>query len=161
MALTLPTIEQVIATIESNNNQFALRFELNTFIGKSDITLSQILLNNIRAINGCNLTTAKMIASTSFGLYQIMGANLYLAPIEITATIVRYLNDYALQHICFSRYLIAHGLDKFTIEDLRDNADKRTEFASRYNGPGDVADYAELIRATIARLTVNIPEQFK
>jgi hypothetical protein len=69
-------LKEVIAYVESNNNPFVLRFEESYFI-KAEKRGNEKILSLIQAYNRCSKDTAKVIFATSFGLYQILGVNLY------------------------------------------------------------------------------------
>jgi hypothetical protein len=71
-------IADVIKTIESSNNQYAFRFEEKLyFLHRASKTNLSKVLKRIRMINQCSNDTALMICSTSWGLYQILGINIY------------------------------------------------------------------------------------
>jgi len=73
-------IMKIIAYVESNYNPYAIRFEKNIFASLEGSKYRQKpvkILSLIQEINKCNNDTAKMIYSTSFGKYQIMGYNIY------------------------------------------------------------------------------------
>jgi len=71
-------INEVIKTIESSNNKYAFRFEEKLyFLHRASKTNLSKILKRIRMINQCSNDTALAICSTSWGLYQILGINIY------------------------------------------------------------------------------------
>ena len=119
------TISQLIAQIESSNNPHALRFEPQF----------NPTAENIAAAchsNACSTATGKMICATSWGLYQIMGENLY--SLGFKSSIFDFINSPSLQLVYFNEFLASRKLGAITLEDLRTDQTKREYFASRYNG---------------------------
>jgi hypothetical protein len=71
-------IINIIKTVESSNNQYAFRFEEKLyFLHRASKTNLSKILKRIRMINQCSNDTAIAICSTSWGLYQILGINIY------------------------------------------------------------------------------------
>jgi hypothetical protein len=71
-------IVEVIKTVESANNQYAFRFEEKLyFLHRASKTNLSKILKRIKMLNQCSNETAIMICSTSWGLYQILGINIY------------------------------------------------------------------------------------
>jgi hypothetical protein len=159
MPVTTPTIEQVIAAIESGNNMFSMRFEVQTYYGSNPKQTGMPLLLKIGQANHCNIQTAKMIAATSWGKFQIMGFELYAAPLSFNYSVGAFMANSEMQNNVFNSYLLINGIN-FTVDDLRVDADKRAKFAERYNGPGNVANYSAKILATIIKMTISVPDQF-
>jgi len=98
-----------VACVESNVNQFAIRFEENYYKKNLDHKILEI----IRHCNNCSRDTAKMIASTSWGQYQILGINLY-SICEYYSEIGKYLCDDDLQYITFERFIKKRVFQKET-----------------------------------------------
>jgi hypothetical protein len=71
-------IIDVIKTVESSNNQYAFRFEEQLYFQHRSIKskLSKVL-KIVKMLNNCSDATALMIISTSWGLFQILGINVY------------------------------------------------------------------------------------
>lgn len=134
------TTSQLIARIESNNIPHALRFEPN-------FKPSQ------RAVDLCiaahkpaymNRATAEMICRTSWGLYQIMGENIY-AMCGVSIPISRFMIDIETQERAFYAFLRNRQIN-FLPEELRTDENKRILFARRYNGS---SAYAAKIKQVI------------
>ena len=70
-------IAKIIAEVESNSFQYAIRFEPHIYIFLKNRKNPQIL-KKIVELNKCSYETAKMIYSSSWGMYQIMGFNIYM-----------------------------------------------------------------------------------
>jgi len=106
----IETLANLIAYVESNNNQFSMRFEEKYFQRKLDVAI----LHKIKMFNICSFSTAKMIASTSWGAYQIMGINLY-SVCGFSDEIGKYLCDVSLQYESFVNFIRARVFKKDTI----------------------------------------------
>ncbi|MEM1724369.1 MAG: hypothetical protein QXS69_02675 [Candidatus Aenigmatarchaeota archaeon] len=73
-------IMKIIAYVESNNNPHAIRFErkiLASLEGSKYRRKPAKIITKIQDINKCSIDTARVIYSSSFGKYQIMGFNIY------------------------------------------------------------------------------------
>lgn len=138
----------VVAQIESNRNFRALRFEpmMLARIQNQPGPFGQVI-SAIRHWHQCSGTTAQVIAATSWGAVQIMGFNLWLAStpgLGVACHFADYLANETLQRQKFIAYAEGREIN-FALEELVDPADGLTKcqlFALRYNGPGDVDDYA-------------------
>ncbi len=147
-ASELTDLASIIRSIESGGNQNAIRFELAAFRDWAWV----ISMDRIRGKHGCSKDTARMIACTSWGLYQMMGANIFdprfpkdpLTPVD-PDDVITFVNDPHMQDTLFYAFLRAHSIN-FTLEDLLNDDMKMTTFVTRWNGPGNVTGYSELIR---------------
>lgn len=148
----MTTLADVIAAIESNNNDHALRFEPLTFARFSTGTLThKDLLQKIAKANGCDIQTACMIAATSWGKFQIMGMTLY-STLDCPESIIDFVsNDQPDMQDWAFRCFVAHYSIDYTPEQLASDRASREHFANVYNGPGNVPVYAERIAAELAR----------
>lgn len=73
-------LSDVIAWIESRGNPHALRFEPGVYARLTNGAMTPAhaaIVKRIVSIHNCSIPTAQVIYSTSFGLYQLMGFNLY------------------------------------------------------------------------------------
>jgi len=71
-------ISKVIRYVESGNFKYALRFEEKVYNSlKSTVKSQNQVVKRIRDIHYCSEDTARMIAATSWGYYQILGLNIY------------------------------------------------------------------------------------
>jgi hypothetical protein len=131
------TIGELISWIESRNDSGAIRFEPGTYnkfagdISKAPKAARDIL-ERIRIINACSLHTAAMIYSTSWGMFQSMGFNIYANP--STTTISEYLSSPRLQAEQFVAFLKRTGLQDFTPTMLAKDQASRFKFSMKYNG---------------------------
>lgn len=147
-----PTLAQVVSEVESGGNQFAVRFERGIFNRITNQGTSPCVDRIIR-IHHCSDDTARVIYSTSYGLYQIMGFNLY-SKLSCTRSYIGFLNDTVLQLQMFTAFLRFNNMDKFTVETLVSDPVALNNFSAAYNGPGNVNAYSAKILKTIKRLTV-------
>jgi len=116
-----------VACVESNVNQFAIRFEENYY----KKNLDHITLEIIRSCNNCSRDTAKMIASTSWGQYQILGINLY-SVCEYYSSIGKYLCDDNLQYITFERFIKKRVFKKETEKRVENTLDAISHISLYY-----------------------------
>lgn len=153
----LPKLSDVIASIESSGIKYAMRFEpaLYERIGNQNCAVN-FGLTNIALYNRCTLETAKIISCTSWGLFQIMGFNLYNSPISLKSPIGEYVENEGMQLSAFNAFL-DHNHMFVAVAELRDVLQERLDFARHYNGPGDAATYAAKMYAAIIRLSKEIP----
>jgi hypothetical protein len=148
----MTTLADVIAAIESNNNDHALRFEPATFsrLGTQSLT-NKGLLQKIAIANKCSIQTACMIAATSWGRFQIMGLTLYSRPIDYNGGVLAYLDDQPdMQDWAFRSFIAHHGID-YPLVQLAGDQDCRERFAMYYNGPGNTKEYGGRIADELMR----------
>lgn len=133
------TTADVISKIESDGFIYALRFEPGVYRGLYALTDSQLsILQYIRFNNKCTMETAKVIYSTSFGLFQIMGFNLYALDSQL-GSIGYYINNETLQRQIFQKFLEKHSIN-FDIDTLIHDDFSRKKFALTYNGAESYGD---------------------
>jgi hypothetical protein len=143
------TLANVIATVESGPFPYAMRFE-SVMYGRGSPYFTTEILEAAEKANHCNAVTARMICSTSWGLFQIMGFNLYSPAIALPIAIGPYLFDTEQQFNAFKRFVKINGFDA----DNFDFGDEATieRFARSYNGPGDVPNYVAKMKAAFNAL---------
>lgn len=143
------TLAEVIAKVESANNQYALRFEPMTYdrLASSNIGVVTPIMREIMNKNACSAHTSKMVYSTSFGLYQFMGFNLY-DRLQIGVSVGEFMANRLLQDRAFDKFVTLNKIN-FTVVGLMASEDARLEFASRYNGPGNTKAYADRLNAVL------------
>ena len=134
------TLAQVIARVESADNPYALRFEPATYlnIGQSRFDIAR---ERAKLANKVSTDTANVILSTSWGRFQIMGFNLYAK--ESTPGIIAFAVSDSAQKIALASMLAPWAMSPD--EDaswILSSPDRLAAFATRYNGPGNVADYS-------------------
>lgn len=125
------TLAQLISWVESSSNLLAVRYE-------PDYHAQPHLIATMKDICDCSYDTAKMLCSTSWGKYQIMGA--MLIQLGLTVSPITYCHAGALQDDFFLRYIAADHLS-LTLADIQHAPDKRRLFCRLYNGPGDIPGY--------------------
>lgn len=135
------TLEQIVAQVESGGFSHAYRFEPVLYQHRDEMP-RQIILDIMR-IHHCNQLSAAVIYSSSYGLYQIMGMNLY-GPLEYKGTIFDYCMSEDDQNAAFEQFTrVIRTSTKEASWDgsqFTDN-DAFQRFARFYNGPGNVAQY--------------------
>lgn len=134
-------LSKIIGWVESKNNPYAYRFEPFVYKKLSAPTPSQILiLGNIVRVHQCTMESAKIIYSSSFTQYQLMGFNLYGSLGYVSSVFHLSAND-SDQLSMFAKFVSANRID-FTIADLQ-NANTRSKFAAIYNGAPSYSDLIE------------------
>lgn len=129
-------LAHLIAQVESNDDPYAIRLEPKTYLRLTNAQTGTPLLT-IAKINRCSLPTARMIYSTSFGAWQVMGFNWYALGLNVP--IGRIFGDKDLQAIFFFKYLTSHNINK-SITDVMASDESINHFALMYNGSTQYAD---------------------
>jgi hypothetical protein len=130
--MSVTTLAQLIALVESANHPFAVRYE-------PDYKPQPHHICAMMELAGCNYSTAAVLCAMSWGLYQIMGDMLIALGLACSPFV--YMNQPAMQDDFFAKYVAADHLT-LTLADVLADPSKRTVFARLYNGPGDVPAYA-------------------
>ncbi|HCB69334.1 MAG TPA: DUF3380 domain-containing protein [Persephonella sp.] len=136
----MKTLAEIIKQIESSNNKLAVRFEPHFYERLKNRTNDTAVLK-IREIHKCTYYTALMIASTSWGYFQIMGYNLYFYNL-IDTTVFEFLYNEELQEKAFQEFIEKRKIN-FSVEELKSDPEKIRRFARYYNG--DEIGYARKI----------------
>lgn len=143
----MATLSEVIARVESGNNQYAVRFEPEVFERFSrDSAKFVSILGWIQRVHSCSQSTAMAIAATSWGKYQLMGENLWP---HIEDSFWTYGAAPLLQDQTFGDFLIRRGIN-YSLEEIMTDAVKRYHFISEYNGPGNIDAYWASIQKAAA-----------
>lgn len=138
----ITTISQLIALVESNNNPSAARHEPAYVVTPSWVA-------KLSAANpGWSQDTYKTFASTSFGLYQIMGDWIYATGYR--GTLMNFWSNTTIQDAAFINVLDIKGID-YTLDEVINDQAKRENFARHYNGPGNIQAYSQRILDVFAR----------
>jgi hypothetical protein len=118
-------IADVIKAVESSNNQFAFRFEEKMYFHHKAMRskLSNVI-KRVKMLNNCSLETALMILSTSWGLYQILGVNLY-SICSYDKSIMSFLQNTDHQDKAFYTFC---SVQKIDLEKTEDDLKKLTKF---------------------------------
>lgn len=145
------TVADVIGNIESAHNPAALRFEPLTY---ESAPYYGAVIDAIKECNLCSIETARMIYSTSWGEFQIMGMNLYDSRVcAYRNNIARYLVQSGDQFVTFDSFLFRMPLGVKLKSDspssLFSDPNLRAHFARLYNGPEDFQEYADKIKAEL------------
>ena len=133
-------LQNVIARIESSDNPYALRFEPAVYAGQD---LAPATASHIAALHASSYETGRVIAATSWGLFQIMGFNLWSGPHPYDGTFFAFCADEIAQRLAFETFLEDRGMN-FALSDLLGNENKLQAFAAFYNGDGPI--YANAMR---------------
>jgi hypothetical protein len=130
------SVADIIAQVESSGNPYAYRFEPTVYESLKTGALSpvhSIIVNRIMKIHSCSLSSAEVIYSSSYGLYQLMGFNLF-GECDYAESVWEYLNDPIAQTAMFENLLGHMGLQNYTAEQLASSENLRHQFAIHYNG---------------------------
>lgn len=122
----ITTLSQLIAQTESATDITALRLE--PAYSPSAANIEKCLNGHKRQISR---STAEMICRTSWGLYQIMGDNIYA--LGFTGRILDYWVSPEIQLDFFNRYCLGRNID-YTLSEILNEKTKRDIFAKKYNG---------------------------
>lgn len=142
------TLAKVIAQVESGGFPYALRFESRTY-GQGSPYFTTAGLEAAEQGNHCNAVTGRAICSTSYGLFQIMGFNLY-GMLGWKQSVATFLFDSEQQLASFTLFCTKNSINPGSF-DFTDEA-ALEHFARVYNGPGDVPNYVAKMKAAYAAL---------
>lgn len=121
-------LSDVVAQVESSGNPLAMRFE-PTFL--STVGCKQAAQNYAADGGYMDMNTAAVICCTSWGKFQIMGANLY-GLLEYKKALVDFLTTPADQLTAFRSFIDKIGFTDLPFSDMA-QADL-LKFAKLYNG---------------------------
>lgn len=141
------TLENVVSQIESSNNHLAVRYEPTLFSAK-ELWVLNTLPKVQRANPGISYDTALMIACTSLGLYQCLGANIYA--LGYGKTWAEFATDPVAQDGIFIQFLKPAGFTSLEDVTLWDDV-RFGKFATFQNGPGNVQAYVSKMKQIIAK----------
>lgn len=136
----IKTTSQLVAQIESGGIPYAMRYEAK-FTPSPD-AINKCIMSHKPAF--MSRPTAEVICKTSWGVYQIMGENLYTI-CGLRTNLNVFINNTDLQEEMFQRFLEFRDIN-YTLADLQHDAGKLSKFARRYNGS---SDYALKIKQTM------------
>jgi hypothetical protein len=142
MSKPAPTLADLVAQVESDSYPDAIRFEPGTFAEPdTSWAMRPGVIAAITQANHCSHDTARMIAATSWGSWQLMGFNIYHPDSPVNkCPIAQYLNMPSLQRKSFD-WLAGTFKSQYLFSDMSD-PDKRADFAFQWNGPGNITEYA-------------------
>lgn len=141
-----PDLRAIARWCESNGDYSAMRFERKTFNTITDQGTTPVLLA-IQKANKCSMDTARMIYSTSWGAYQIMGFNLY-GGLGVVDNIIIFLLNRERQDNAFDNFVNSKGIN-YAVADLKRNSASLDNYALKYNGS---TAYAERVSMAIREL---------
>lgn len=119
-----PTLAQVIAYIESRNFKGAMRYE-------PAWNVPPAIARKASVANHCNFQTATQLCKFSYGLYQIMGSNLY--EMDMHVSLGDFLADTTIQTQMFDEFLKDRHID-YSLNDVISDPAIGHDFALHYNG---------------------------
>ena len=125
-------LKDIIKQIESSNNKLAVRFEPHFYQRLKEQEFNDRAIQKIKELHKCNTDTAYMIASTSWGLFQIMGYNLYFYGLT-DKTVFEFLFNEEEQGQAFEKFTQIKNIN-FTVDELLEDENKIKKFAKLYNG---------------------------
>lgn len=137
-ANSITTLSELIAQAESSNNQFAARFEPAYHPNPENVKKLAVDI-------GCTYSTAEILCSISWGLFQIMGNNLVEMGLSISP--IQYCSSIPIQQMYFQKYITENHC-AYTLDDILNDSAKRLDFAEKYNGPGMPHQYADYLIAS-------------
>ena len=142
----------VISQVESGDNPYRLRFEPAIFARWATPNATELqIMGRIQQIHDCSRDTARMIAATSWGRYQILGENLYDFVCGLQTDVFSFVEDDEAQAACFEAFIRNRGV-AFTLEQIEADRTMREQFIATYNGPSDVDVYWGRMQAAIKAL---------
>lgn len=141
------TLQDIVATVESNNRPGAIRFEPDVYASPWQAFGADwpATVQFIAQAHDCSALTARMIASSSWGAYQVMGFNLWGPAVLCGLTVPLFLTMPGTQSATFRRFARTGAFDP----DNFDTADDALllRFARFWNGPGNVQGYHDRLVA--------------
>ena len=132
------TLAAIVRNVESGCRLSAIRYEPGIFASLAQAESNAPLIQKIAGINACDIETAKIIFSSSFGLWQEMGFNIYSLGYDLP--ILQFWQSQTDQRNIYDAFIKKNGVNFSWAEMLADNA-KMEEFARVYNGPAAINEY--------------------
>jgi muramidase (phage lysozyme) len=139
-------ISDVISGIESGGNIYAARYEPQWRY------LTDAMISETCKIHKCSIVTARMLLSTSWGKYQIMGAVLF--ELGYRQRIIPDFFHPQMQEVYFSKYLASRKISNDISQLLTEEG--RRFFATKYNGNGAVQQYADKIKSALINIGMEV-----
>ncbi|MEM4709335.1 MAG: hypothetical protein QXV47_07300 [Fervidicoccaceae archaeon] len=109
-------LDMLVAVVESRFNQFAIRFEPHLYASRPRWMEGGV--RRFRVIHECSENTAWAFGATSFGMYQILGANIY-GICKYDDKIFRFVGDSGVQLECFKTFVSEVCGQKYEIVEKR------------------------------------------
>lgn len=155
------TLAQVIAEVESGGNPYAIRFEPTIYqrliVGSSgpSVAMGRIQSYMKIAAPDANIITLAMIASTSWGKYQILGDNLY-NPMRcrLSIPIGLFMSDISSQEQSFADFVASKRVDISSHMDFSTLTPAlKQDFADFYNGDAAFSQYVARMNVAYEKLS--------
>jgi hypothetical protein len=128
-------LTDVIAWVESKGDPYAFRFEPATYANLANPSAVQKgIIATIQTIHNCSYESAKVIYSSSFGKYQIMGFNLFAPKLSLCESAFKFMGDSATQDAMFTKLIASMALSSLTPDTLASSLWNRQHFGAIYNG---------------------------
>ena len=137
------TLAAIIRNVESGCRLSAIRYEPGIFASLAQVESNAPLIKKIAGINACDIETAKIIFSSSFGFWQEMGFNIYDLGYQLS--ILEFWWSQSDQRNIYDAFIIKNDINFSWAEMLADQK-KMEEFAHVYNGPADIPEYIAAMR---------------
>lgn len=132
------TLAAIVRNVESGCHLSAIRYEPGIFASLAQAKSNAPLIQKIAGINACDIETAKIIFSSSFGFWQEMGFNIYSLGYDLP--ILQFWQSQTDQRAIYDAFIKKRSINFSWSEMLADQA-KMEEFARVYNGPADISEY--------------------
>jgi hypothetical protein len=155
-------LRNVIAQLESGYNVYAMRFEPNFYQrirARFDDAGDESARNAMRLyvkIHGYTPSkdTMAAICATSWGMYQILGWNLFVYGL-IGVPLPEWQKNPVIQDSSFDAFLARNGFDGWGDRPYNQISDsEKRQFARMYNGPGNVVGYVAAMDRAYRALSV-------
>jgi hypothetical protein len=128
----------IIRNVESSGRLSAVRFEPGIHNSLAQLDSNLPLIEKIAGFNACNIDTAKIIFSSSFGLWQMMGFNVY--SYEFDNPILKFWESELVQRSIYDAFIVRNDIN-FSWREMLGDRTKLEKFARIYNGPANVSQY--------------------
>lgn len=136
-----PKLSYIVSQVESAGFAGALRFEPSVYgtikgltNDSNPPTKGTELVQVVARVNRCTIETAEVLYSTSFGLYQLMGYNLYRLGLHMPVSeFLSGTHGRMLQDALFAIFLSDRNIN-FKWNEMASDPDKLNRFAEHYNG---------------------------
>ena len=144
-------LSEAVAWVESRGEIHAVRFEPHVYRRllarwKRDETIRRLFEEARHANRWPHFITTRTIAvwlAQSWGMYQIMGYNIYAYELY-AGPLWAFLQDRTAQHTAFQRFIERKGFQNLPMDEI--DADTLIAFARYYNGPRNPRSYALRLR---------------
>lgn len=139
------TLQEAVGIVESSGNYYAARFEMALYAAPPP-WVEEGLAVALRANPDIVGSVAMRLLCTSWGKYQIMGANLYSSVCGYRGSLGRFILDTQLQDTLGRAAIFRIG--KLPADSLMSDLSdaELMMFAGYWNGPAQVRNYMTALR---------------